>query len=196
MVDGPVEGDQHTGRAVQVLVVDDNRDSADSLCMLLRLWGYECRAAYDGAAGLEEVRAHRPDCLILDIAMPRMDGYTVAQLARRVPGMENAKIVALTAFSDERHIRRVREAGFDFHLVKPADPTELERILTMLNEVVKLASRTEELARENVALATETRELLQEVKEDIREIKEEVKEIKEELREVREGESGDGGGAG
>jgi DNA-binding response OmpR family regulator len=196
MVDGPVEGDQRTGSRVQVLVVDDNRDSADSLCMLLQFWGFECRVAYDGAAGLEEVRACPPDCLILDIAMPRMDGYTVAQLARRLPEMEKAKIIALTAFSDERHVRRVREAGFDFHLVKPADPTELERILTMLNEVVKLASRTEELARQNVELATETRELLQEVKEDIREIKDEVKEIKEELREVREGNGEEGGDPG
>jgi CheY-like chemotaxis protein len=191
MVDGPVEGNQHPGRGLQVLVVDDNKDSADSLCVLLKLWGFECRVAYDGASGLEVARAFRPDCLILDIAMPRMDGYTVAQLVRRLPGLEKAKIVALTAFSDERHLQRARETGFDFHLVKPADPLELERILTMLNEVVKLASRTEELARQNVVLATETRELLQEVKDDIREIKDEVKEIREELRDVRESDPGE-----
>jgi CheY-like chemotaxis protein len=174
---------------LHVLVVDDNRDAADSLCMLLRLWGYDCRAAYDGGTGLEEAVAYRPDCLLLDIAMPRLDGYTLARRVKKQPGLEQTRLVALTAYSDASHLERVREAGFDYHLVKPADPSEIERILKMLSEVVKLAGRTEELARQNVALASEAKQLLEEVKEDIREIKHEVKEIKEELLEVKEGKS-------
>jgi two-component system, OmpR family, response regulator len=186
MEDGLGAGKQ-TEHSLQVLVVDDNRDAADSLCLVLKMWGYDCRAAYDGLAGLEEAITTRPDCLVLDIAMPRMDGYTLAQQIRRQPGLEKTKLVALTAYSDDRHVRWVKESGFDFHLVKPADLLELERILHMLDEVVRLASRTEELARQNVTLAGETRDLLQEVKEDIKEIKEEVKEIKVDLDTMKEG---------
>ncbi len=167
---------------LRVLVVDDNRDAADSLCTLLKIWGFDNRVAYDGIEGLEVARNYRPDCLLLDISMPRMDGYNLARLIRQEPGLENVKLIAVTAYSDEKRIRRIQEAGFDYHLVKPADPSALERILMMLNEVVKLAGKTQELARLNVELASETRELLQEVKEDIREIKENMKEIKEELR--------------
>jgi CheY-like chemotaxis protein len=163
--------------------VDDNRDAADSLRLLLELWGHNVRVAYDGAAGLEAARNYRPDCLVLDIGMPKLDGYSLAKMVRQEPGLEQAKLIALTAYGDEKAIRSVKEAGFDYHLVKPASPLELERILTMLNEVIRLASKTEELARENVALAGETKQLLKEVKQDIQEVKEEVQELKEELRE-------------
>jgi two-component system OmpR family response regulator len=181
MVDG-LTPEKRDAPVLRVLVVDDNRDAADSLCTLLKIWGYDCRVAYDGNEGLEVARDYRPDCLLLDICMPRMDGYLLARHLRQQSGMEKVKLIALTAYSDEWHVSHIREAGFDYHLVKPADPSDIERILTMLNEVVRLAGRTEELARLNVAIASETRDLIQEVKEDIREIKDEVKEIKEELR--------------
>src|SRR5262245_26277347 len=106
-------------RPLRVLVVDDNRDAADSLGLLLRLWGYDCRVADDGAAGLEMARAYRPDCLVLDLGMPRLDGYGLAEQLRHEPGLERTKLVALTAYSDEDRVRRAREVGFDFHLVKP-----------------------------------------------------------------------------
>jgi CheY-like chemotaxis protein len=173
--------------ALRVLIVDDNQDAADTLSLLLDAWGFDHRVAYDGATGLDLARNYRPDCLLLDICMPGLDGYTLARRVRQHPGLEQAKLVALTAYSDRLHARRAREAGFDFHLAKPADPSELERILLMLNEVIRLASRTEELTRQNVSLASETKELLREVKQDIREVKQEVKELKEELREVKEG---------
>ena len=182
-------GLQLTGRALHVLVVDDNRDAADSLCMLLRLWGYDCRVAYDGAAGLQAACDYRPDCLLIDIAMPGLDGYTLARRVRTQPGLDRAKLVALTAFSDETHVRRSQEAGFHFHLVKPTEPLEIERLMNMLNELIRLASGAEELARQNVALASETKELLKEVKEDIEEVKEEVKElktVKEDIKEIKE----------
>jgi len=175
-----------TAHALHVLVVDDNKDAANSLCMLLRIWGYDCLAAYDGLEGLEAARMYQPDCLILDIAMPHMDGYTLAQQVRQQPGLQQAKLVALTAYSDDWHTRRVWDAGFDFYLVKPADPFELERILEMLDEVVRLTSRTEELARQNVAIASETREMIKEVKADIQELKDEVKGIAEDLHDIKE----------
>ncbi len=173
-------------KVARVLVVDDNRDAADSIGMLLGMWGYEHRVAYDGAAGLEAAQAFGPDCLLLDINMPRMDGFTLAQRVRQLPGLERAKLVALTAYADEANARRIREAGFEHHLIKPADPSELERVLTMLNEVVQLASQTRDLARQNIALAGETKELLEEVQQDLRDVKAEVKGLKQELRDIKQ----------
>jgi response regulator RpfG family c-di-GMP phosphodiesterase len=107
--------------------------------------------------------------------------------------LERAKLIALTAFSDEAYVQCSRKAGFDLHLVKPTDPLEIKRQMDMLSKVVELAGKTEEMARQNVAVATETKELIREVKvdmkevkEDIKEIKEDVKELKEEVREVKE----------
>jgi response regulator RpfG family c-di-GMP phosphodiesterase len=110
--------------------------------------------------------------------MPGLNGYTLARRVRTQPGLARAKLVALTAYSDETHVRRSQEAGFHFHLVKPTEPLEIKKLMNMLNEVVRLAGRAEEMTRQNVALASETKELLKEVKEDIEEVKEEVKELK------------------
>jgi DNA-binding response OmpR family regulator len=193
------------GRRPRVLVVDDNRDAADSLRLLLRLWGFESRAAYDGAEGLAAAYAYLPDCLVLDIGLPSLDGYALARRIRQHPRLAGAKLVALSAYSDELHIRRTQEAGFDHRLVKPANLSELKGILDMLDEVIRLTYKTEELTRQNVVLATQTKELLHEVKEEIKEVKQEVqgvkaavKELKEELREVKERETEadeSGGGA-
>ena len=121
--------------------------------------------------------------------MPGLDGYTLARKVREQEGLENVKLVAMTAYSDERHVRASREAGFDFHLTKPADPSELRRLIEMLEEVIRLTSRTEEISRQNLSLAGETNQLLKGVKVDMQEIKEELKEIstlKEGLEEVKE----------
>lgn len=171
---------------LHVLVVDDNKDAADTLALLLTVWGYDVRVAYDGASGLRVADAYRPECLFLDIGLPGLDGFDLARQVRQLPGMTRAKLIALTAYSDETYVRRAKEAGFDYHLVKPAPPSEIERLLKMLERVMRLAETTEELAKQNVSLANETKELLQEVRQDIREVKEEVREIKEELREVKE----------
>jgi CheY-like chemotaxis protein len=129
------KGLELTKKGFHVLVVDDNRDAADSLCMLLRLWGYSCSATYDGKAGLKAASEHRPDCLLLDIAMPGMDGYTLARRLRAQPCLDNARLIALTAFSDETHVRRSQEAGFDFRLVKPTDPLEIKSLMDKLSAV-------------------------------------------------------------
>jgi two-component system, OmpR family, response regulator len=179
-------GLQLTGRALHILVVDDNRDAADSLCRLLRLWGYDCRVAYDGAAGLRAACDYQPDCLVLDIGMPGMDGYTLARRVRAQPGLDRAKLIALTAYSDEAHVRFSQEAGFDFHFVKPTKPVEIKRLMNMLNELVRLAGKAEEMNRQNVAVASETKELLKEVKEDMKEVKEDIREIKEDVKELKE----------
>jgi CheY-like chemotaxis protein len=177
-------------RVLRVLVVDDNRPAADSLSVLLRLWGYDSRVAYDGASGWDVARAYRPDCLLLDINMPGMNGYTLASRVRGQPGLEKAQLVAVTAYSGPEHVRRATEAGFDHYFVKPADPVELRRLLDMMNEIMRLATRTQELAQQNVALASEAKELLQDVKQDIQDVREELREVKEQLREARESSAG------
>ena len=171
---------------LRVLVVEDNRDAADTLGMLLGAWGFDHRIAYDGEDGLAQANEFRPDCLLLDAGLPGLDGYALAREVRRQPGMAAVKLVSISAYADDAHRSRVRESGFDYSLTKPADPIELEGLLRMLDQVMRLAGRTEELARQNVTLANETKELLQEVKQDLQEVKEEVRELKQELREVKE----------
>jgi two-component system, OmpR family, response regulator len=185
---------------LRVLIVDDNQDHADSLAILVELWGHTPNVAYNGESGLRAAAEWRPDCLILDIGMPKLDGYAVAERVRQHPGLERGQLVALSAYSHADHIRRVTEAGFDFRLTKSAEPADLEQLLTMIENILKLAERTEELSRKNVAaaerteqlaqknveLAGETRELLQEVKEELKEVKKDVQEIKEDVREVKD----------
>ncbi len=127
-----------------VLVVDDNRDAADTLCLLLRMWGYDCRVAYDGMAGLQIARDCRPDCVLLDIAMPGLDGCKLARLVRDQPGLSRAKLIALTAYSAESHIQRSVEAGFDFFLTKSAEPMEIEMLLGMLSKPDRLGAKSDE----------------------------------------------------
>jgi PAS domain S-box-containing protein len=113
----------------RLLVVDDNKDAADSLAMLLRLRGHEVRVAYDGSAALELVKGYRPDLVFLDIGMPDVDGYEVARRMRRQPGLENVRLAALTGYGQEEDRRLSREAALDHHLVKPVDPEVLEALL-------------------------------------------------------------------
>ena len=173
-------------RDYRVLIVDDNRDAANTLAMLAGLWGYKVQTAYDGQTGLEKARSFRPDCILLDIGLPGIDGYTLAHRVRQHPVLSTTKLIALSAYSSEEHDRRLHELGFDYHFVKPADPTILEGVLKMLEHAVKLMERTEALAQQNVNLARETKELLSEVKEDIADVKDELREVKDELREVKD----------
>jgi PAS domain S-box-containing protein len=113
----------------RVLVVDDNKDSADSLAMMLTMTGNEVRIAYDGQAGLEAAETFRPDVAFLDIGMPLVDGH---ECARRIRGQAwggGVLLVAMTGWGQEEDRRRTREAGFDHHLVKPVDPEALRAIL-------------------------------------------------------------------
>src|SRR5215211_313987 len=92
-----------TRAALHVLVVDDNKDAADSLALLLQLWGYVVRVAYDGSSGLRAALAYQPDCLFLDVGLPDLDGCTLARQLRAQSGLGRAKFVALTAYSDEEN---------------------------------------------------------------------------------------------
>jgi PAS domain S-box-containing protein len=117
-------------RGQRVLVVDDNVDAAESLAMVLRLSGHEVRTAYNGPAALAEARAATPDVVFLDIGLPGMDGFDVARQIREDQGLNHLRIVAVTGYGQDEDRRRTQEAGFDFHLTKPVDPTQLDRLLS------------------------------------------------------------------
>ncbi len=173
-------------RPLRVLVVDDNRDAADSLALLLRMWGHEVRVAYDGVEGLRSACAYEPDCALLDIGLPKLDGYSLARRFRDEQNLRRTKLIALTAYSGEHTISRAHEAGFDYHFVKPADPDLIRRLLAMLEKVLRLTEKTETLAKETMELTRETKTLLTDVKEEMKEVKQDMKEVKQELREVKE----------
>lgn len=112
----------------RVLVVDDNRDSADTLAALLEAWGHEVRTFYDGPSALEAAAEFDPDIALLDIGLPKMSGYEVAGRLRQ-SAKGSMILVAFTGYGQDEDRRRVREAGFDYHLVKPLEAAALERIL-------------------------------------------------------------------
>ncbi|MET0279778.1 MAG: response regulator, partial [Steroidobacteraceae bacterium] len=111
----------------RVLIVDDNRDAADSLSLLLQLHGHEVRTAYGGEEALEVATAYDADFVLLDIGLPTINGYEVARRLRS-QGFA-AQLVALTGYGQPEDVRRARDAGFDGHVVKPVDP---ERLLESL----------------------------------------------------------------
>jgi CheY-like chemotaxis protein len=115
---------------LRVLVVDDCPDTTDSLALLLRLWGHDARVAHDGPAALEAARASPPDVVLLDVGLGTgMDGYDVARRLRALPNLEEALLICTTGYGMEADRRRSREAGFDHHLTKPANPEKLQQIL-------------------------------------------------------------------
>jgi CheY-like chemotaxis protein len=118
----------------RVLVVDDNVDAAVSLGMLLKLAGQDVRVAYDGPTALRQATDFRPELILLDIGMPVMDGYDVCRRLRRQPGLELTTVVALTGWGQDEDRRRSHEAGFDRHIVKPVEPSVLQRLLEGLDE--------------------------------------------------------------
>jgi len=118
--------------SLRVLVVDDNTDAAESLAMLLRTAGAEIHVAHDGPTALAEFERCEPHVVLLDIGMPNMDGCEVARRLREVARAERVVLVALTGWGQDEDRRRVREAGFDHHLVKPVDLASLQGLLTSL----------------------------------------------------------------
>ncbi|MEJ7688882.1 MAG: response regulator, partial [Variovorax sp.] len=116
----------------RVLVIDDNRDAADCLGLLLDSLGAEVRVAHDGAVGLEIAASWQPSVVLLDIGMPGMNGYEVARTIRSRGSQPRPALVALTGWGQEEDRRRATEAGFDHHLVKPADIDGLQRLLASI----------------------------------------------------------------
>jgi CheY-like chemotaxis protein len=113
----------------RVLVVDDNRDAAITLSMVLRLQGHQVQVAHDGPTALEMTSEFQPDMIFLDIGMPGMDGYEVARRIRTSPDLQQPILAALTGWGQEEDRQRTADAGFDHHLVKPPEPQAIEKLL-------------------------------------------------------------------
>ena len=115
---------------MRILVVDDNSDSADSLGMLFRLLGHDVRTAHDGLEAIAAADAFRPNAIVLDIGLPKLDGYEVARQIRRLDWGRKTTLIAVTGWGQTEDKERSEEAGFDHHLVKPVDPSALLDLLT------------------------------------------------------------------
>jgi signal transduction histidine kinase/DNA-binding response OmpR family regulator len=124
-----------------VLVVDDNRDVADSTASIMRMNGCDVHVAYDGRAAIESVRRLRPDAVLLDIGLPAIDGYLVAEHIRAQPENGGTMIVAVSGYGQEQDRLRSKSVGFDYHVVKPIDPAVLAGLVGSLR-VSRDAART------------------------------------------------------
>jgi PAS domain S-box-containing protein len=130
----PVPPEPVPRRTARVLVVEDNRDAAESLLMLLELLGHRVRAVYDGVTALDAARANTPDVMLIDIGLPDMDGYEIARRVRRDPDLKQVVLVALTGYGREEDKQQAMAAGFDYHLVKPVSPDALHGLVTRLTK--------------------------------------------------------------
>ena len=119
----------HGLQPLRVLVIDDNQDAADSTAMLLGVLGAQPHVAYDGECGLAALKTWRPDLVLLDLGMPGMDGFEVARRIRADADTANLPVIALTGWGQQQDRQRTLAAGFDRHLVKPADPQALQAVL-------------------------------------------------------------------
>ncbi len=129
----PGSGERATARPRRrILLADDNRDAADSLAMMLRLAGHEVHATHDGQEAVEAAEWFRPDVALLDLGMPRMNGFEAARRIREQPWGRSVILVAITGWGQDEDKRRASEAGFDHHLTKPVDPAALEKLLAGL----------------------------------------------------------------
>ncbi len=127
------EGRPSNAVTCRILIADDNKDSAESMGTLLRLMGNEVRMVHDGVQAVEEAATFRPDVILLDIGMPRLDGYAAARRIREERWGRAMVLVALTGWGQEEDKRRATEAGFDKHFTKPVDPTDLEQLVAGLH---------------------------------------------------------------
>ena len=126
----------------RVLVVDDSRDAAEMMAMMLEFMGNEVRTAFTGTQAIAAAGAFRPELILMDIGMPELDGYEAARRIREEPWGRDICIIALTGWGQERDRVRSREAGCDGHLVKPVEPAALERLLADLGVQRPLADRS------------------------------------------------------
>ena len=119
---------QHTTTSRQIIVVDDNRDAADSLAQLVEMFGHSAEVAYDGATAIEQVRANRPDVVLCDLGLPGITGYEVARAlrAQRI----DVQLIAVSGYAQPEDVAKARAAGFDDHIAKPPDPETLKAMLS------------------------------------------------------------------
>jgi CheY-like chemotaxis protein len=116
----------------RILVVDDNPDSAMSLAMILSMMGHETRTAHDGETAVSTAEAFRPRVVLLDIGLPKLNGYEVAQRIRQEKWGESMFLVAVTGWGQDEDRQRSEDVGMNLHMVKPVEPAVLDRVLAEL----------------------------------------------------------------
>jgi CheY-like chemotaxis protein len=121
--------------ALRILVVDDNVDAASSLAILLKIMGNTLHMAHDGEEAVATAEKYRPDVVLLDIGLPKLNGYEAARAIRQEPWGKKMVLIAVTGWGQEEHKRQSEEAGFDRHLVKPVDPQVMMKLLAELQDV-------------------------------------------------------------
>ena len=125
-----IDADSSAGTARRVLIVEDNSDAREALTMLLEESGHDVRAAADGMEALSQAEQFTPDVVLLDIGLPGLDGYAVARQLRASPRSADALLVAITGYGQPEDRALARAAGFDYHLLKPVEPTRLFELLS------------------------------------------------------------------
>src|SRR5680860_81257 len=121
----------------RILVVDDNRDAATALAAILTVLGYDARSAFDGADALMQATVFRPEVVLLDLRMPRLNGFETAERLRAQAGGQSLVLIALTGYGQEKDRRRTAAAGFDHHWIKPVDPAMLETMLAGVTQAIR-----------------------------------------------------------
>ena len=140
---GAAPTDSETATA-RILVVDDNVDTTDAMARLLKLQGHDVQTAYNGWQAIKAAQAHSPEFVLLDIGLPGMDGYAVADRLRRDGSCKRAVFVAMTGYGQDEDKHRSQEAGFDYHLVKPVDHDALARLLSQARPNPTRSARKED----------------------------------------------------
>jgi PAS domain S-box-containing protein len=143
----PQRGPATNGPGRRILVVDDNKDSARSMAKLLQLYGNEVRTAHDGLEAVQATEEFRPEVILMDVGMPRLNGYEATHRIREQPWGQSIIIIALTGWGQEGDRVQSREAGCDGHLVKPVDIRDLEKLLTSLTGSTNSENRAQSKSR-------------------------------------------------
>jgi CheY-like chemotaxis protein len=121
-----------TARRFKILVVDDNHDSALSLAMMLSIMGHDTRTAHDGESAVSTAETFLPDVILLDIGLPKLNGYEVAQRIRETAWGTAMYLIAVTGWGQDEDRQRSSEVGLNLHMVKPVEPSALEKVLATL----------------------------------------------------------------
>jgi CheY-like chemotaxis protein len=132
-----VRGENSDLSGLRILVVEDNADCANSEAMLLRLLGHEVEVAHDGPMAVELAKRQEPDVVLLDIGLPGIDGWAVAQLIQEQATGKRPFVIAITGFGQKEDIRNSTYVGIDLHLVKPVEPDYLKAVLRRFQRVIR-----------------------------------------------------------
>jgi len=171
------------GSRTRIMVVDDHHDAADTLLTLLKVLGFEARAAYNATEALTLIKEFRPHCVLSDIEMPGMTGYQLAETIRREAEFKDIPLIAISGNCDPA---LAEAAGFNYYLAKPAPPVTLTSLLRKVFHMDAHLDRAEKMIEAQGQVVGEARDLMKEVKGDVKEIKSDLEELKQDVKEIKD----------